>query len=385
LSKLSGIKLPKGEGKRKLNLKLSIRKKILGAFAIGVVFLVVIGATAIRNMDSINSNSRRMATEYTPGIKALGEISTAVTEYRRLELKFASLYANDDASAASTEVKLAMNRKKVQDLSKEFRENYARSEDTGNLFDSFEENFKRYMEQSQKVIDYVKNGDLGNANTIIKDTEDLYSTVNNVINSTIVVNYERVKSEGANSEKLFTSSRFIFLIMSVLCIVVATALGFLVSMNISKPVVRLEKAVKAISDGDLSIEEIQVRNKDEVGSLAESFNKMVKNLRDIVRNVQANAEQVGASAQELTASAEQTTKATEDITRTVMEVTRGVEEQGREVTNVFNTFDEMNKGLAEMASNIENSSNTATKSAQNAKDGQPQTNAGWPSKQAAII
>jgi len=355
-------------GKINTSLKLNIRTKILGSFIAGVVFLIVICATAVQNMDSINNNSKEMAELYTPGIKILGEINTSVVEYRRQEMRYVA--AKDELEQMGAEAKIANISAKVEQLVTEFENNYVHSEDVKSLISSFKGNFSRYKEESNKIIDFVKSGNIEEANRCLQDTESIYNSVSGMLNGVIVINYENVLNSAQESNKVFNSSRVVFLIMSLLCIAISIIIGLIVSSNISKPVRSLEKSVKAIADGDLTIEEVKINNKDEVGSLADSFNKMVQSLRDIVRNVQTSAEQVGASAQELAASAEQTAKTTEEISRAVMDVTKGVEEQDNEISNVLNTFDEMNKGLMEMASTIEASSGSAMKAAQNAKDGQ---------------
>lgn len=362
--------LPKGKTKLNLNLnmKLNLRTKILGSFIVGIVFLVIICGTAIYNMGEINEKSKEMAGLYTPGIKMLGEINTNVVEYRRQEMRY--VIVKDEMELAGVEAKLMNLKVKTEILANEFEEKYAKSQDVQSLISSFKSNFSRYMEESKKLIAFAKEGNVEGATKCLQDSEGIYGGVSGMLNGVIVINYKNVVDDAAESNKIYNSSRLIFLIMSLLCIVVSTIIGFIVSANISKPVKRLEKSVRAIADGDLTIEEIKISNKDEIGSLADSFNKMVGSLKEIVRNVQMGAEHVGASAEELTASAEQTAKATEEISRTVMGVTKGVEEQNSEITNVFKTFDEMNKGLMQMASNIEASSATAMKASQNANDGQ---------------
>lgn len=364
-------KTPKGKVRinfHKLNVKLNIRTKILGSFIIGIAFIVIISFMAIQRMDSINKNSEQMANIYTPSIKILGEMNTALVEYRRQEQRYAT--SSDSTEMTTIEAKIVNVEAKLNNLVKEYEEKYLVSDDIKDIFNSFKDNLQTYIADSKKIINDKKNGNIDNAGYILGSfKEDIYNSLSSMISSIIVINYDNVKEEGISSNKLYNTSRIIFLVISVICSILVLTLSLLISYNISRPVIKLEKSVKRIAEGDLTVEEIKIKNRDEIGSLAQSFNRMVEGLREVVRNVHMGAEQVSSSAEELAASAEQTSKATDEISRNVMEVTRGVEDQNKEVENVFVTFDEMNKGLSQMASNIGNSSSTAMKAAEGARSG----------------
>jgi signal transduction histidine kinase/CheY-like chemotaxis protein/HPt (histidine-containing phosphotransfer) domain-containing protein len=72
------------------------------------------------------------------------------------------------------------------------------------------------------------------------------------------------------STTLITISFIIF----CLCLIV----GLLISKSISSPIVKLTKVTEAIAGGDLS-QKIDLKSKDEIGQLASSFNKMVKEIK----------------------------------------------------------------------------------------------------------
>ena len=128
-----------------------------------------------------------------------------------------------------------------------------------------------------------------------------------------MLTYKSVVKAGEESNAVYHSSRFEFMIMSVAFMVLSILLGLTISLNISNPIKKLEKSVKSIAEGDLKINDIKIRNKDEIGRLALSFNKMVSELRNLVQTVNLSAEQVNISAEGLAESAEQTSKATEEI------------------------------------------------------------------------
>lgn len=119
---------------------------------------------------------------------------------------------------------------------------------------------------------------------------------------------------------------------------------------ISRPIKGMAKAAQKIAEGDLTAEQIRIRNRDEVGDLALAFNQMAQNLKNLITNVSQNTVQVSASAAELTASADQTIQATEQITSAMQEVASGSEAQGKNATESSQAMKNMTNGIQQLAS-----------------------------------
>lgn len=81
----------------------------------------------------------------------------------------------------------------------------------------------------------------------------------------------------------------------------------------------IAKRLNAVADGDLTVEEVKMNSKDEVGELAQDFNHMIKNIRYLIGEVNLSTKQVAASSKELTLGAEHTGQATEHITIAIQE------------------------------------------------------------------
>jgi len=79
----------------------------------------------------------------------------------------------------------------------------------------------------------------------------------------------------------------LIILFSVLSIIIVS---ILISRSITEPIVRLTDVAGRISEGDLKLK-VGAASKDEIGILAQSFNKMVENLkRNITEHKQAEDE-----------------------------------------------------------------------------------------------
>ncbi len=174
------------------------------------------------------------------------------------------------------------------------------------------------------------------------------------------------------------ASKTVIVIISIVAFVIGVAIALYISRIISKPVSKISKAANEIAKGNLAIEEIKIKNKDEIGDLANSFNLMLNNLRELIINVSSTSETVASSAEELMASAEQTSSATTQITNAIQEVAGGAEVQG-------NATNESANAVGEMLIGINRISDTSTNVAESASETTDEASAGNEMLQKVVI
>lgn len=158
-------------------------------------------------------------------------------------------------------------------------------------------------------------------------------------------------------------------VLSIFAVVLSVLIGIFSSRMISKPIVAIAAAAELIAQGDLTTENLQIKNRDEVGVLASSFNQMKENLRTLVVEIHASAEHVAASSEELMASAEQSSQATEMITQTIQEVTASATMQSKNVYESVSAINEMSSGIQQIASSAQVTSELSVETSHKALEG----------------
>lgn len=127
---------------------------------------------------------------------------------------------------------------------------------------------------------------------------------------------------------------------------------------------------KEIADGNLAVADVSVKNKDEIGDLAETLNVMKNNLREVIHQVNSSAEQVAASSEQLTASAEQSSHATEQIAETMYQMASSVEKQVQSIEETYQTVNEMSIGVQHIAQSSQSVSTAAVETSEKAEEGE---------------
>ena len=140
----------------------------------------------------------------------------------------------------------------------------------------------------------------------------------------------------------------------VLGVIIALALGVILTRSITGPVYKGVDFAKKIAQGDLTAE-VDVDQKDELGILAQALRDMVAKLREIVGEVQSASDNVASGSEELSASSEQ--------------LSQGATEQAASVEEVSSSMEEMGTNIRQNADNATQTEKIALKAAQDAEAG----------------
>ena len=191
------------------------------------------------------------------------------------------------------------------------------------------------------------------------------STTEKLVGST----KEYIKQEQEKYAEDATHSRMILVVVNIIVIILSMMIAYLVSRSISRPVREVAESASRIANGDLSIENIGYQSSDEIGQLAESFNKMLSNLRTVIRQVSIAAEQVAASSEELTASAEQSAQAATQVATSIVEVAEGTDKQRQHINTTVMATGKMTTGIQQVAENAVQSNDISERTAIAAQSG----------------
>jgi len=145
------------------------------------------------------------------------------------------------------------------------------------------------------------------------------------------------------------------ILIAVVAIIIASAIGMYISGVISRPLVKLSAVAATVAQGDLTRKVELTDSKDEVGLLAGAFAEMVKNLRELITRVSQAVDGMSSSSQQLAATSE--------------EMAASSQNQAQEITRANQTVSEFAASVQQVAGSAQEVSGQSEKSAQVAHDG----------------
>ncbi|RSK28695.1 methyl-accepting chemotaxis protein [Bacillus sp. HMF5848] len=113
----------------------------------------------------------------------------------------------------------------------------------------------------------------------------------------------------------------------IAAIILGGTISYLLSRNISNPINAITTQVKEVAAGNLSVELLTHKRKDEIGQLINGFNTMVHNLQSLIGKVQHSIGDITSTSQNLSAVAEETTASSEEIGRAIEDISKGAIQQ----------------------------------------------------------
>jgi methyl-accepting chemotaxis protein len=129
---------------------------------------------------------------------------------------------------------------------------------------------------------------------------------------------------------------------------------FLISWLVSRPLSKSVELAIAVSSGDLT-NHVEIEQKDEIGILAQSLNRMTDNLRDLIQHIHASASQVTSSS--------------ETLALTSHKLSTSATEQAANIDETGLSIDALHTSVKHTASNAKNTNEAAAMASEKAQTG----------------
>lgn len=340
-------------------MKWTIRKKLMTGFFSIVILLVIVSGMSFYSLQKLNSSYSDLLDRRANILIHAKEIQVHATQLNS-SLRDYILTQNSEAITKMEEASSQLSALVSTAIK------LADAEETKNTLITIDQFNQRFIESKNLFVSVQKEQALVNANEFLFPLSREIRAIADEISSQQQQLMTLASQENSSTVNEVVST---VLIISAVAVILAIGIGLVVSRAISSPVLLLSSTAEKIALGDLTVADIHIKNRDEIGDLARSFNVMKTNLRNLIHQVGISTEQVAASAEELTASAEQTSKATEQIASAIQEVASGSEQQSASVDQSAQTVNEMAQEIQKIAANAQKVSASSLQASQVSEEG----------------
>ncbi len=165
-------------------------------------------------------------------------------------------------------------------------------------------------------------------------------------------------------DKLQSLTSFINIIMAGLIgagILISILVASHLSRSIARPVSTMTAAIERIAAGDLKVNHVNIKNRDEIGIMASAFNQMSDDLKGMLERIRLSSQQLATQAEQLSANSEESLASTEMVAAAAEGNMRGSEQQTFLVNETSVSLGHLQVGVLQIAdSNAEMLSSTST-------------------------
>ncbi|MCY8603605.1 methyl-accepting chemotaxis protein, partial [Bacillus sonorensis] len=324
---------------------MKVKTKLLGIISILVVSIVGIGGSSVFMISSTVKKNEELKDkmEFQKEIKHIQYRLTGLSNDER-----GLIMTGDNEYSEGMKDKADDVLKSLDRAGKLIREDTYKAN-----VEEIKENFKAYWDLNQQVIQSYASSSkkaesihFGEERTLRKEVLD--PSVNQLVKS-LEQEVEDLKAEiSANG----TMSEWVIIIVTGVSAILGIVLSLLLLKSILVPLRSLNQQLGDIAHGEADLtKKVIVKNKDEFGQLANSFNAFVQSLTQIVKQISSSSEQVAASSEQLSASAEESKSTSELISEEMQAIADSNMTQSEMTEKSSESIHELLDRLSSVASN----------------------------------
>lgn len=189
-----------------------------------------------------------------------------------------------------------------------------------------------------EVFDIYEKGNKELALENLMDTHALVTKVRNGYEELADERADAITTVGNDVVSTSSQNRTIGIAFSLILTIAGILIAIITASTISRPVKVVANRMQELADGNLQLEPLVVKTRDEIGTLMLSANEMNNKLKQTIHSIYTVSETVAASSEELAQSSNEVQAGTEQITVTMQELASGTETQASTTGDLAETM-----------------------------------------------
>jgi len=343
-----------------------ISTKLICAFLLMAALVGVIGIRGIQNMQKLNDEIVSTFRDHLAPQQALATASTAY-QHSRLARMEMTLSTADPSAYAEFERKVNEDFRTIDEGLATFRKG-AMDADEEALMRELEPDIAAARNNFVKLKQVLENGALdaearkqeGFRMQVDPSVRQTASRIRETFNKLIEKQNTDAAAAQADANRTYQSQRQMFIGIVVLGVLAAFIGGIVISRLITNPLQEFRAALERLARGDLTVPQLDVRRRDELGDLSRTLVATIETQRKLIGEIKSSSSQVASSADEISASAVQITKgaenqsaSTDETSSTMVEMAAQIDNVARSAQSLAANVDETSSSIQEMGASIE--------------------------------
>lgn len=298
---------------------MGIRFKLLSGFGVVLLLLLLLSGTSytqLENVEQTFTNFIDKELQLTEEAKNV-QVSFAVTEAALNNyVLFGDQQHLDKLMALDGQTDDSI--KKVKKL--------AQHDQTRQLATQIEQSMDAYDQYTEEIVSLVQSGKLEEARMYIHSNQQVLEKFHQAVEQ--LAQYQAKEEQEAKSsvEKKVDSVNCFVILLTLVTLLAGVLLALFMGRLIAHPLQQMAQEAAKIASGDLSGRDLPVKNRDELSTLARSFNQMRANLRALAGHLIHTADSLTTAAAGLSQQTQHTTTAASRNAATISEISASADQ-----------------------------------------------------------
>ena len=171
-----------------------------------------------------------------------------------------------------------------------------------------------------------------------------------------LIAYQQRRSDefGRQAEATIGESRTLMIVFTLVALAVGGIAALLLTRSVATPVRMVASAADRLAAGDLTLEALQIRSRDEIGDMAGAFNRMMTSLRSTVEAIQRASAELRQSGRQLLTMTEESANATGQIVAAINQMAEGANQQASSSNETAQSAEQLRRAIDQIAAGAQN-------------------------------
>jgi signal transduction histidine kinase len=262
-------------------MRFSIRAKLLAALGVDLLLMLALGTFAAFQMGRMNEKAIFVQEHAIPSLSANAQIQLLINDYRVKQIEYLVIARNEFDRARTEGLMREIETRMAELLSGyvplvDSDEERARLEDVSSAWASLvDANWNQFIPAAR----LTDSSNSGNIQPTFSRMNPIYSRLNLAAGQLAQESERQADEAFAVVESAYQTSRYVITADTVLALIISAVIGFMLSGRIANRLDRLTFATVEVANGNLDRSVVD-GTRDEIGTLAGNFNRMVDSLRE---------------------------------------------------------------------------------------------------------
>jgi methyl-accepting chemotaxis protein len=334
---------------------LKIGKKLGLGFSAVLILLVVLGVFSLFQMAKLNSNVVDLGANWVVGVTWISQLRFDTSKVQRMELNY--FFAADKSEA----------QKKIDDVMPEILadekmyETTIASPEERQLYEGFRSDWDKHLVVKDRVLALFRQGKEKEAEAL-SNTEGVesFNTADRWLSDDVKLNVKGSETAMKSAAVTYSSSRYWVIGILVGAILIGLIIATAIARSISSAASRMVAMIQEVATNNLTIADMEISSRDEIGQAGLGLNKMKNNLHEVIQAISNSAVQVAGASEELSSTSQQITANSEETSAQAKVVSTATVQVSQNLQTVATGAEEMGASIKEIAKNATEAARIAT-------------------------
>jgi|GEM_PF-3374991 len=256
----------------------SVRTKLLSAFALNLLLMIVLSGFVSLQLGRINTQTQFIGANTVPALNTAIALQRVVDKHRSLQLIHVGLNPMDSPRRQSLETEL-YEREAEMDQHLQAYTSLIATPAERTTFEQLQSTWQQFVARSnEEVLAPSRVFFIETANKSYQNLTPLYDQVIASADGLVQLQRERADQAMTTAQGTYNWATTLVVVITGGALILSTGVTLVLSSAIVRNIRQLTLATTAVAAGDLE-RTVEINSGDELGALARAFNTMIRDLR----------------------------------------------------------------------------------------------------------